>query len=198
MTTVTTGQPSGGDRVRPQARPRPRRRTARVGPLALESVKPSEPAALGQRQLVSAWRDAVTLEETSPLLGDWVRWLTLSKTPDFTTGSHPLEMLTVRRGEIADPLVWPHDATPRVYVAFDGSEAVYVGQTTLRLLERVRLHFGSQSTADQREKAGTWEFIVSVAFAGLRHGELGRLESSAADWVLPAHRRAGRRHPRTW
>lgn len=186
------------DGVRRRVRPRPRRRSAPVGPLALESVEPPARAALSQRQLVSAWREAVALEESSPLLGDWARWLTLSKTPDYTAASRPLEMLTVRRGDIVDPLVWPLGATPRVYVAFDGSEALYVGQTTMRLPERVRLHFGSQSTAGQREKAGTWEFIVSVAFAGLRHGELGRLESSAADWVLPAHRRAGRRHPRTW
>lgn len=152
----------------------------------------------GQRQLVSVWKEAVGLEESSPLLGDWVRWLTLSKTPDYTAASRPLESLMVRRGEILDPLVWPNGATPRVYVAFDGSEAVYVGQTTMPLLERVRLHFGNQSTIDQREKAGTWEFIVSVAFARLKHGQLGRLESSAANWVLPTNRRLGRRHPRTW
>jgi hypothetical protein len=166
-------------------------------PAHLSVASPAVPVASGQRQLVSEWREAVGLEESSPLLRDWVRWLTLSKTPDYTAASHPLEVLAVRRGELVDPLVWPYGAAARVYVAFDGSEAVYVGQTTMPLVERVRLHFGNQSTVDQREKAGTWEFIVSVAFAGLQHGQLGRLESSAANWVLPAHRRVGRRYPRT-
>lgn len=198
MTAATSQDHKGSDGVRRRIRPRPLRLSAPVAPLAYESVEPTAAAALGQRQLMSAWREAVALEETSPLLVDWARWLTLSQTPDYTAASRPLEMLTVRRGDIVDPLLWPPGEIPRVYIAFDGSEAVYVGQTTMRLLERVRLHFGSQSTADQREKAGTWEFIVSVAFAGLPHGDLGRLESSAAKWVLPAQRRAGRRHPRTW
>lgn len=151
----------------------------------------------GQRQLVSTWQEAVAREECSPALGQWVRWLTLSKTPDYTPTSMPLDVLHVRRGEIEDPVLWPQGVEPRVYVAFDGREAVYVGQTGRPLLHRIRQHYGNQSTADQREKAGTWEFITSVAFSGLRHGQLGELEASAARWVLPAHRRAGRQHPRT-
>lgn len=178
-------------------RSRPRRRNVCVERAVAVDLSPATASrTAGEQGLVSAWAAAVVAGETSPLLRDWVRWLTLSRTPSYTAGSEPLRVLRVRRGVVADPLEWPVGRLPRIYAVFDDSEAVYVGQTCQPFLKRVRGHFGNQSTLDQREKAGTWDFVVSVAFDDLRHGQLGRLEADAAGWILPPRRTAGRRHPR--
>lgn len=142
----------------------------------------------------SRWESMVRDEEISPLLRDWAQWLSLSKTPDVRPGSDPLQVLSVWRGTIADPLVWPNQPFPRIYVAYDDTESVYVGQTSQPLPTRIRRHLTGDSL-DHRIKAGTWEFVVSAAFDGLAHGGLDRLEAAAAAWVLSPHRRIGRRHP---
>lgn len=142
------------------------------------------------------WRDGTDADSRLHLLGDWATWLTLSSTPDYTSSSQPLELLELQCGHPVNVDAWPSQIAPRVYVAFDETEAVYVGQTSQPLAQRIRRHFGARSTPDQRRKASTWRYVVSVAFTDLAHGELDQLEASAADWVLPLRRRAGRRHPR--
>jgi GIY-YIG catalytic domain-containing protein len=136
------------------------------------------------------------LPSPDPRLLDWAAWLALSGTPDVASLAEAMRKLTVRGGTLTDSDAWPTESGPRIYVAFDDQGAVYVGQTTRLLETRIRGHFARQRSAAQQRKAGTWEFVVSAAFRELRHGDLDRLERSAAEWLLPLRHRKGRRHPR--
>lgn len=145
--------------------------------------------------LRSRWENAVLLGESSALLGDWITWLTLSRTAAPSTRLDPVTTYQVRDGYLIQQDSWPREPTPQVYVAYDDERAVYVGQTRQTLSTRVRQHFGNQSTSDQQAKAGSWRMLVSATWDDLLHGQLDLLEMAAARWVLPKAYRTGRRHP---
>lgn len=145
--------------------------------------------------LRSRWENAVLLGESSPLLGDWITWLTLSRTAVPSMRLDPVTTYQVRDGYLVARDSWPREPTPQVYVAYDDERAVYVGQTCQALGTRVRQHFGNQSTSDQQAKAGSWRLLVSATWDDLLHGQLDLLEMAAARWVLPKSYRTGRRHP---
>jgi hypothetical protein len=129
-------------------------------------------------------------------LDDWQKWLDLSSTPAVASRSEAMQRLRVDGGLIPAPEAWPTEMGDRIYAAFDDVSVVYVGQTSRPLLLRVRNHFSNQHSDLQRRKAGTWRFLVSAVFDGLRPGELNCLERSAAEWLVPLCHRDGRRYPR--
>lgn len=129
-------------------------------------------------------------------LSDWRDWLDLSTTPTVASRSDALTGWQIRDGILDTPSEWPKDTRERVYVAFDATGAVYVGQTTQPLAVRIRRHFANQTSEQQRHKAGTWQLVTAAAFVDLRPGDIDRLERSAAQWLLPLLHRSGRRHPR--
>ncbi|GAA0202870.1 hypothetical protein GCM10008944_20680 [Cytobacillus oceanisediminis] len=137
------------------------------------------------------------MSAVDPRLRRWNRWLSLSATPVPERADEALLLLSVRRGTLLDSEAWPEEVLPRIYVAVDDAGPVYVGQTSDRLDARIRRHFSSQATRDQRVKAGTWRGVASASFPLLAQGELSDLERRAADWVLPVRHRRGRRHPRS-
>lgn len=147
-------------------------------------------------RLRSCWERAVQQGDSSPLIGDWVTWLSLSRTPDPSRIVDPTAIHSVRDGFLVEPSMWPRVRVPQIYVAFDDERAVYVGQTSQCLGSRIRQHFGNQTTPPQREKAGSWQLIVAATWDDLRHRQLDQLEAAAANWVLPRGHRRGRRHPR--
>lgn len=130
------------------------------------------------------------------LIDDWVSWLELSNTPVQRTDEQVHERLQVHAGVVTHPQDWPTETGARIYVAHDDCGPAYVGQTNRLLLTRVRLHFGNQRTAQQRLKAGSWQFVVSAVFEGITPDGLDECERAAADWLLPRRHRIGRRHPR--
>ncbi|GCD90171.1 hypothetical protein [Nocardioides sp. LS1] len=135
--------------------------------------------------------------EVDRLLQDWVTWLRLSSTPhrDGDLGD-AVRVWAMCRGNLLERRQWPREAGPRVYMPIDVGGPAYVGQTVQPLAARMAAHFGNLRSPAQREKALSWVGVVSVTFSNLRHGDLGRLERSAAEWVLPLHRRVGRSWPR--
>lgn len=157
---------------------------------ALRSADPSSSNGLRSR-----WAKAVSLGESSVVLGDWISWLTLSRTPTPCASIDPVMTHLVRDGFLVEPELWPKEPVPQVYVAYDDERAVYVGQTCRRLGARVKQHFGNQSTADQQAKAGSWRVVVSASWTDLSHGQLDQLEAAAWEWVLPKAHRNGRRRP---
>lgn len=108
----------------------------------------------------------------------------------------PWMVLELDRGDMVHPELWPREAGPRIYVPFDADGPAYVGQTSRRLAHRVPEHFGRRASADERRKATTWTGVASARFTDLRHGDLGRLERLAADWILPLRHRTGRHFPK--
>jgi predicted GIY-YIG superfamily endonuclease len=141
------------------------------------------------------WENAVLLGESSAVLGDWITWLTLSRTPPVSSRLDPVIAHPVRDGLLVEQDLWPRDPAPQVYVAFDDERAVYVGQTRQALKARVKQHFGNQSTTHQQAKAGSWRLVVSATWDDLLHGQLDQLEAAAWEWVLPKALRTGRRRP---
>lgn len=156
----------------------------------LDGAEPVPSTALRPR-----WESAVSLGESSALLGDWITWLSLSRTPTVSTRLDPVIAHPVRDGFLVEQDLWPRDPAPQVYVAYDDERAVYVGQTCQPLKARVKQHFGNQSTSDQQAKAGSWRLIVSATWDDLLHGQLDQLEADAWTWVLPKALRKGRRRP---
>lgn len=146
-------------------------------------------------ELRPRWENAILLGESNALLGDWITWLTLSRTPATSTRFDPVITHPVRDGLLVEQDLWPRDPAPQVYVAYDDERAVYVGQTRQPLSARVRQHFGNQSTPDQQAKAGSWQLVVSATWDDLLHGQLDQLEAAAWNWVLPKALRTGRRRP---